>query len=141
MTRRHKNNDDSDDDKGRHNHINCRGSRNTNKLVMLRLGSGGRDGRRRATPLGELETSLGSTMLGLACFALPKPSPEQVKASTDRTLHELFISYTNSMRAALHEFFDEGHPQTATQSPPNKKARGEWLCKAEDYIKATSADQ
>lgn len=120
---------------------------------MLRLDSGrardrsphqghhgdSRDDRHWAVPLGG---SSSSSRLQLVGISLLRPPPtkslEQEKASTDQALQDLFASYANSLRAALHELFDDGHLQTDTQSLPSAEVRGHWLCKAEAYVQAAS---
>lgn len=64
---------------------------------------------------------------------------EELKAKADKTLQELFSSYTNQLRGALNQVFNtapEGSELTQHQA---RSFRDEWLSKTEAYIKATSA--
>lgn len=56
----------------------------------------------------------------------------------NRTLQELFSSYSNYLREALHEVFGKAPPQSPTMPVPPSfdEAWGEWLHKAKNYIKA-----
>lgn len=85
-----------------------------------------RDGRRWPVTLGEPATPFGATMPVPVCFGLSKLPLEQVKATTDITLQELFASYANSLREALHKVFDRGLPQTSTHhsQPTRHEANG-----------------
>lgn len=61
-------------------------------------------GHRRAGPVGG-EVHLGPFSQGPDCFAFPKPSAEELKATVDRTLQDLFSSYADQLRKALHRVF------------------------------------
>lgn len=53
----------------------------------------------------------------------------------DRRLHDLLASYAKSLREALQETFDNNRPPP----PFQEDLRGDWLCKAEEYVKVVSA--
>lgn len=53
----------------------------------------------------------------------------------DRRLQDLAASYAKSLRNSLQEIFDNNQPPP----PSQEDLRGDWLCKAEEYVRAVSA--
>lgn len=93
-----------------------------------------------AVPMGG-EVHHGPFSKGPDCFAFPKPSSEELKANADKTLQDLFASYTSQLREALHRVFTseaEVPKPSRLQEKTFQEARDNWLRNAEAYIKATS---
>lgn len=127
---RRKDHDDSDGGNG--GHTSQRSLRPPSNSANRRLHSG-RD--RDRSPRGRHHGSNTEGRRRDGEVGAPPISQERANAPVDLKLQDLFASYAKSIREALQDFQDNNQ----FLSPSQVELRGDWLCKAEAYVKAASA--